>query len=273
MSTSAHELTQTTRKKSKTGLVIGLLLGVILLNVVAVKFLGLSHDIEINVFPLLLEDFGGGVLAETNISMFVASVPIIVSVLIVRVFLFPKFTDVPGKVQNVLEIIVEGLENYAYGVSGVKDSYVSAYGLTVGAVIFFSGFVELLGFRAPTTDFLMNLALAIIALIVINIVGIRRFGYIGRVKSFFKPVPMVGPIMLATHLLIPVSLTFRLFGNILGGMIVLQLLYAVTPLFVPGVVLCAKSMCSRDDSKLPRFNLSAIFSAPIIFILYCHLMN
>ena len=55
-------------------------------------------------------------------------------------------------------------------------------------------------------------------------------------KSFFDPVPMVGPILLVTHLLIPVSLTFRLFGNILGGMIVLQLLYAVTPLFVPGVL-------------------------------------
>ncbi|NLP37813.1 MAG: F0F1 ATP synthase subunit A [Firmicutes bacterium] len=236
MSASVSELTQPKRKKSKTGLIVGLIVGVIALNVFAVKYLGLSHGIEIDVFPRLLEDLGGGILAETNISMFVASALIIVSVLIVRIFFIPKFTDVPGKVQNVLEIIVGGLESYAYGVSGVKDSYVPAYGLTVGAVIVFSGFVELLGFRAPTTDFLMNFALATIALIVINIVGVRRFGATGRLKSFFDPVPMVGPILLVTHLLIPVSLTFRLFGNILGGMIVLQLLYAVTPLFVPGVL-------------------------------------
>ncbi|NLM47028.1 MAG: F0F1 ATP synthase subunit A [Firmicutes bacterium] len=236
MSTHASEATQPVRKKSKTGLIIVLVLAVIALNVVAGKYLGLNHGIEINIFPRPVEGFGGGVLTETNISMFVASALIVVSALIIRIFFIPKFKAVPGKVQNVLELIVGTLENYASSISGVKDAIVPAYGLTVGAVIVFSGFAELLGFRAPTTDFLMNAALALIALIVINIVGIRKFGFPGRVKSFFKPVPMVGPILIVTHLLIPVSLTFRLFGNILGGMIVLELLYAVTPLVVPGIL-------------------------------------
>ena len=163
----------------------------IALNVFAVKYLGLSHGIEIDVFPGFWRIWAAASRKRTNISMFVASALIIVSVLIVRIFI-PKFTDVPGKVQNVLEIIVGGLESYAYGVSGVKDSYVPAYGLTVGAVIVFSGFVELLGFRAPTTDFLMNFALATIALIVINIVGVRRFGATGRLKSFFDQCPWWG---------------------------------------------------------------------------------
>lgn len=235
MSTSTNEAAQPGRKQNKTGLLIGLVLGVLVLNVAAVKYLHLSHGIEINVFPRLLENFGG-VLTETNFSMFVASALILIGAIIIRIFIIPKFTDVPGKVQNVLELVVGTLEDYAYGVSGIKDSIIPAYGLTVGAVIVFSGFVELLGFRAPTTDFLMNAALALMALIVINIVGIRKFGCLGRLKSFFNPVPMVGPILLVTHLLIPVSLTFRLFGNILGGMIVLELLYAVTPLFLPGVL-------------------------------------
>jgi len=71
---------------------------------------------------------------------------------------------------------------------------------------------------------------------VINAAGIKKHGLLGRFKNFFKPQPLVGPIMILTNLVIPVSLSIRLFGNMLGGMIVIELVYMVASVIVPGVL-------------------------------------
>lgn len=236
MATSLPENKPKYSGKYKTSLILGLLVTIIAANYLVGKYYETSRELEIEVFPKLLEGYEHWGITETNISMLIATGLIVVSVLIIRFFIFPHFTDVPGRVQSLLELVIGELKEYAFSVSDFREDYIPAYGLTVGTVIIYSGAVELLGFRAPTTDFLLTASLAIIALIIINLAGIQRFGYIGRIKSFFRPVPMVGPILIVTNLLIPVSLTFRLFGNILGGMIVLELVYAVTPIIIPGIL-------------------------------------
>ena len=223
-------------KMRQMSIIIGLLVTVVILNVLARKYHITPPRLEIEVFPQLVEGFEYLGITQTNISMLLTSGLILVFSFIVRFMFVPQFTEIPGKFQFVLELIIGWVKDYAYSLSGITDTYIPAYGLTVGAVIIFSGFVELLGLRAPTTDFLLTASLAIIALVVINLSGVKKFGFIGRIKSFFRPVPMVGPILMITNLLIPVSLTFRLFGNILGGMIVLELVNAVAPVFIPGIL-------------------------------------
>ena len=85
--------------------------------------------------------------------------------------------------------------------------------------------VELLGVRAPTADITMTFAMALVTFLLINFYGIREKGVGGRISSMARPTPVVFPIKVVSDLAVPVSLACRLFGNMLGGMIVMDLLY------------------------------------------------
>ena len=71
----------------------------------------------------------------------------------------------------------------------------------------------------------MTLAMALITFVLINYYGIRKKGVLGRIKSLGKPNPVIFPIKVLSDIAVPVSLACRLFGNMLGGMIVMDLLY------------------------------------------------
>jgi F-type H+-transporting ATPase subunit a len=81
--------------------------------------------------------------------------------------------------------------------------------------------VELFGFRAPTADITMTFALALTTLFCINYYGFKKKGLGGRLKRYFPNV-----MNFVSDIAAPVSLACRLFGNMLGGMIVMDLLYS-----------------------------------------------
>ena len=60
----------------------------------------------------------------------------------------------------------------------------------------------------------------------INYYGIRQKGLGGRVRSLASPSPMIFPMKILSDCAVPVSLACRLFGNMLGGYIVMDLLKA-----------------------------------------------
>jgi F-type H+-transporting ATPase subunit a len=84
--------------------------------------------------------------------------------------------------------------------------------------------LELLGIRPPTADLLMTFSMATITFCMINYYGIKEKGVKGRIKSLASPSAVILPIRILTDVAIPVSLACRLFGNMLGGMIVMDLL-------------------------------------------------
>lgn len=145
--------------------------------------------------------------------------------LVVRFVFLPRFREIPGKFQNILESAVEGISNYT-------DARVHGLGASLGAYIFaLAAFmiccaaVELFGFRAPTADLTMTFAMALITFVLINYYGIKVKGFGGRIKSMAYPTPVVFPFKVISDIATPVSLACRLFGNMLGGMIVMDLLY------------------------------------------------
>jgi len=71
----------------------------------------------------------------------------------------------------------------------------------------------------------MTFALAFMTFILINVYGVNRKGALGRVKSLASPTPVVFVFRVIAELAIPISMACRLFGNMLGGMIVIDLLY------------------------------------------------
>lgn len=95
----------------------------------------------------------------------------------------------------------------------------------------------LVGFRAPTADLNTTFALSILTFFMIHGNSIRRKGVGGWLKgTFFEPVAVMAPLNLISEVATPVSLAFRLFGNIVGGMIIMALVYNALGTILGGVL-------------------------------------
>ncbi|MFI3312476.1 MAG: FoF1 ATP synthase subunit a [Eubacteriales bacterium] len=147
--------------------------------------------------------------------------------LLFRLLMVPKMTDEPGKFQNAMEMAVEGVCNFTHTSVGDLGDNLPAYLFSTFVFLLASAAVELMGVRAPTADITMTFALSLVTFILINYFGLKKKGLIGRVKSMANPSPAILPIKIVSDLAVPISLACRLFGNMLAGMIVMELLYAV----------------------------------------------
>jgi F-type H+-transporting ATPase subunit a len=164
-------------------------------------------------------------LSSTVICTWVIMALLIVLAVLFRIFVVPRMKDLPNGLQNIIELSVESVEKYTDSKVGKLGDNLGSYIFTVAVFMVSCAAVELFGVRAPTADITLTFTLAVITFILINYYGIKRKGVLGRIKSMASPTPIVFPIKIVTDLAIPVSLACRLFGNMLGGMIVMDLLY------------------------------------------------
>lgn len=164
-----------------------------------------------------------------------------ISVLIVMLVLFAfciaanraiKKADpnkVPGPFLNVIEMLVETLDNLV--VSNMGEKYgprFANYIGTLAAFIFLSNISGLFGLRPPTADYGVTLPLALITWIMIQYNGFKH-QKMGKIKGLFEPIFLFFPINLISEFATPVSMSLRLFGNILSGTVMLTLVYGLLP--------------------------------------------
>jgi len=185
-------------------------------------------EIHINAPIIEIPIFGGIQMPVTLLTAMTASLIIILFAGIIRVFLIPKFKDQPSRLQMLLEMAVDGVQSYTDSKVGAwAGKSLAPYIFTVAIFLLTNGLLELFGVRASMTDINCTIALALITFALIQVFSIRKNGLWGRLKRLGKPTPLLFPIKLATELAVPISLSCRLFGNILGGMIVMELLYSI----------------------------------------------
>lgn len=141
------------------------------------------------------------------------------------------FKEVPTGFQNIIEAVVEIFDNFVTNTLSEKFSYIAPWFFMVFLFILSSAWLSIFGMRAPTADWVTTFALALATFILMNFMGFkhRKGDYL---KGFFEPHPVFFPLNFLGELAKPVSLSFRLFGNMLSGTIILTLYYALTPLFV-----------------------------------------
>jgi F-type H+-transporting ATPase subunit a len=139
-----------------------------------------------------------------------------------------SFKIVPTKFQNVIEAIVETFDNFAFSALGEKLSYISPWFFMVFVFVLLSSLVSVFGVRAPTADFATTFAFAIVTFVLMVFMGIkhRKRAYF---KGFAEPHFIFFPINIMGEMAKPVSLSFRLFGNMLSGTIILALYYELMP--------------------------------------------
>ena len=97
----------------------------------------------------------------------------------------------------------------------------------IGSLFLFfacSNLIGLLGFRSPTTDLDTTLAWAMITFCMIYYAGVKFHG-LKYFKGLLEPIPFLLPLNIIGEVAKPISLSFRPFGNILGGAVIMALLY------------------------------------------------
>ena len=141
----------------------------------------------------------------------------------------------PGLVQNALEWLVESIEGLIREMVGVEDTAV--FLPVVGTLAFFIGTANLIGLipglKSPTPDINTPLAMALVVFFSVPYYGIRTRGIWKYLKRYVEPIFLMLPIEIAGEIARTFSLTFRLFGNILGEEIIISILFVVMPLFMP----------------------------------------
>lgn len=140
-----------------------------------------------------------------------------------------------SKVQMVIEALVEFINNFFGGILGEEGKRYIPYLGTVLIYIVFANMIGIFGIVPPTKDLRVTVGLAIMSICLIEWSGIRQKGVKGWLKSFIKPMPILLPINILEVGIRPLSLCMRLFGNVLGAYIVMELLKMVVPPVIPMV--------------------------------------
>jgi F-type H+-transporting ATPase subunit a len=160
------------------------------------------------------------------VTSYITTMWAIMAVLIVLgVIVSNTLQKVPGRFQMLAEYALGGMLTFYSSIMGPKIGrrYFPLI-MTLFLVILFSNWCGLLpgadlipGFRSPTSTWSVTAALAIIAYLTSQAIGIREKGLRHYVAHFFQPYPFMFPLEVIQELVKPLSLSLRLFGNIYGG--------------------------------------------------------
>jgi len=147
----------------------------------------------------------------------------------------------PSGVQNLLETVVGGLENFVVDIMGPEGKH---YLSLIGSLFLFilvcnlQGLIP--GFDSPTANINTTLALALVSFSATHYIGIKRHGF-AYIKHFMGPMwalaPLMLPIELISHFARVMSLTFRLFGNMVAKHKLLLVLALLAPYIAPVPIL------------------------------------
>lgn len=138
-----------------------------------------------------------------------------------------------SKRQIVLETAIGGLQNMLGGIIGKEGIKYVPYLTTVIIYIGISNIIGLFGFKPPTKDLNVTVGLAIMSIFLIECAGISKKGVKNWFKHFVEPMPIIMPINVLEIFIRPLSLCMRLFGNVLGAFVVMELVKIMVPAIIP----------------------------------------
>jgi len=161
---------------------------------------------------------------------------VVIALLIVFCYMPVKaMTMVPSKAQNFLEIVVSGLEDFMISVTGEEGRWLFPLAATVFIYVLSCNLIGLIpGFFPPTASLNTTASCALTVVIFTHIIGVKYHGA-KYIKHFMGPiwwmVPIIFPIEVIGHLARILSLSFRLFGNMMGHELVLGILFGLAGAF------------------------------------------
>jgi F-type H+-transporting ATPase subunit a len=151
-------------------------------------------------------------------------------------FLSKGIKMIPGKGQNILELVVDGLENFIVDITGPEGKVFLPFIATLFLYILVCNLIGLMpGFISPTANINTTVSLALCTFVMTHAIGIKCHG-VKYIKHFLGPVLVLAPLMLIIeligHFARVMSLSIRLFGNISGKEKVLGILFGLAGLYL-----------------------------------------
>lgn len=219
------------KKRTQCIVVMVFLLVVSIVGIIATNHPGEKHE-------TIKEVMKDAVLHETNkidlfgikdvnpafVSAMTVTIVLLIIAACIRIFVIPKFQLVPGKFQMLLEELVGFFDNLAKSNSPHRNGFLGAYIFGAGVYIFVGTIYELFGLQgvtteglsialpAPLSDINAAIAMGCLSYLVIMSGGIAGNG-IGGIGKTLKDFSL------------PISMSFRLFGALLSGLLVTELVY------------------------------------------------
>jgi F-type H+-transporting ATPase subunit a len=199
------------------------------------------------IFTLSLFNFEIPVTETVIISWAVMLILIIASFVLTR-----RLKEIPSGAQAILETGVEFLNNFAKNQFGSFAKYLGPY---MGSLFLFLLVANIIGvisppevkafgyefippfmIRPPTRDINVTAALAVISITLVLVCGFAARGFAGWFKRLLHPLPMMLPFNIMEYGTRLISLALRLFGNILGGYVMMSLIEGLLPVALPMVM-------------------------------------
>ena len=169
-------------------------------------------------------------ITETMRNTWIIMAVIIAFAIYVRIKL-NSFQEKPRGFQNFIELLVSTFNGYVESTAGAKLSYLSPWFFTVFMFVGLSNISGMFFLRPPTADWNATFPLAFVSFLLIHGLAFR-YQAKEHIKGLFEPVFLFFPINVMGELAKPISLSFRLFGNVLGGVILLSVIYEMAPLIL-----------------------------------------
>lgn len=189
--------------------------------------------------PIILPLFG--LAAHTAIMLYIIACLGVLSYLVSR-----RLESIPNNIgQNIAELVVEGIRNFVEETMGHHGKKYFPLIATLGIYILISNLLGLIpGLLPPTSNLNTTAGLAVIVFVATHIIGVKEHG-IKYLKHFMGPLgglPLILRILMTplmifvetiSHLVRPVSLSLRLFGNIMGHELIVGVLLLLMPIAYP----------------------------------------
>ena len=175
--------------------------------------------------------FGLSIPESVVVSWGIMAFLVLGSILLTRTLRVEHIT----KRQAVLEMVVTTINDFFVGLLGENGKRNVPYLMSVALYIGCSNLIGVFGIKPPTKDLNVTAALALMSIVLIEYAGIHARGGLGFLKSLTAPTPIMTPMNILEIAIRPTSLCMRLFGNVLGAFVIMELIKLVVPVFVPAV--------------------------------------
>jgi F-type H+-transporting ATPase subunit a len=204
-----------------------------------VRTLYAAKQIEVGVHPLI---HVFGLTIDLDIVM---STGLAVAILMFLGFrMRANVTDgVPGKLQLFWEILVEQVTELASSAIGPKGRRFVPIGVTVFLFVLICNWLDFIPtamhpgvsepiFPAPTGDVNLPLAMALFVIVWVHIESFRARGFGGYFRHYRQPFAALAPINVVEEITKPITMTFRLFGNLFSGGLMITVMLTLLPIYI-----------------------------------------
>ena len=169
------------------------------------------------------------------VTLFAAGVVLTLGLLMRR-----KATDgVPGKLQLFWEVLVEQVQDLTDSALGPAGRRFVPLAVTIFIFLLTCNWIEVIPsghnpewFPAPTADVNLPLAMALTVIFIVHYNSVKARGWRGYFHHYLTPYPVMLPINIIEEITKPITLTFRLFGNMFASVLMISVITALLPIYL-----------------------------------------